>query len=363
MTAIRHIDLGHLAGISIQLHLSWLLLIPLGAGTLALEPLAVAHADWSPPTRWLTAVATTLLMALSVVLHDVGHLATAVWRRLPIRRVILYPFGGVTQMGSVPMPVASFIQMTVAGPLASLLLAGAWLAAWWTWGVIVFLWLAAFNLALALLNLLPAPPLDGGRLLWLLRGRLPRGTGAVSFAGTAAVALGITLPGGTAVLSGVILASPSYVLGGTLLLLVGWLVQNIDRETGVVCTAEQHRWLHRTPVARLLALPTPPQPAPASPTGARPAPAPGTLYADTGHPRPPLRAFTAPTLQPWVIYPHTTLLQALHKMDAAGAARLLVVAGGRVVATVTRRQIVRALLKQTDSHLNETPPFTLLKSK
>ena len=358
-------------GLSITFHVSWLLLLPLGISVLALGPLAAGY-SWPPLTRWLLAVAAVLLMAMSVLLHEGGHLVMAVVHGLPIRQITFYPFGGVAHMGSLPVPAVSFIQMVLAGPLFSLLQAGIWLLAWWLGEVVIFLWLAQFNLLLGLLNLLPASQLDGGRLIGLLQHycRQPQLIMMVKFLASIFLALSFTLSGGMAFITGLFLADPASVVGGIMLVLTGLLVQEKDVQTTLVCTPVQVNRLAQTVVAQLLS----PQAGPGAgkdlyaSLASGPRLSPGFFSADTSGPlgqigRMGSDRLAVATLQPWVIYPGTSLLQALHTLDKAQASRLLVVEDCQIISTLSHHQILQHLQKQEASLFPlATNSFILLKS-
>lgn len=356
MTRKRHIFLGRIADISCHAHLSWLLFLPLGT-MVAIEPLA-AETDWPPLLRWLLALTVSLLAALSNGLHELGHLATAVIYRLPVRRVVLYPFGGLLHMGSAPVPSTPFVKVTLAGPLVSLLLAGGLFGSWWLWGHVILLWLAQYNLLLALLNLLPAPPLDGSRLLWLLQGRfhLPHGAAAVSFLASLIVLLTLLAPGAVAVLSGLIWASPAYIIGGGLLLLTGCLIHTAPVQPTLVLTAQYRQLLQQTPVSRLLAQPV----TAVTPRSQNRLTGAAFLAKDIRGPQQRRNGRSLPTLEPWTVTPAASLLHALHKLDAARASRLLVVVNGRVIDTLTRAQILNPLRQPFNLPAFETDTCILL---
>jgi len=101
----------------------------------------------------------------SVVFHELGHALVARSRGMPIVDISLYPFGGMARMAMPPKTSADEIRVALAGPLVSILLSlGFWLAAHLT--QLPFLWiLAKVNLMLGVFNLLPALPMDGGRVL------------------------------------------------------------------------------------------------------------------------------------------------------------------------------------------------------
>jgi Zn-dependent protease len=129
-------------------------------------PLALALAAWS--YGGLGGVVLSLLLFASILAHELGHAVVARGRKVPIAGIDLHMFGGVARMQAPPRSPDDEIAISIAGPAVSLLLAGAFFAARTALPAVasspVVLWLASANLMLGLFNLLPALPLDGGRV-------------------------------------------------------------------------------------------------------------------------------------------------------------------------------------------------------
>jgi Zn-dependent protease len=147
----------------------------------------------------LGGVVTSLLFFGSIVLHEAAHAYVAVRTGIPVRRIRLFIFGGVAEIASEPERPGQEFVITIVGPLTSAALAGAFLALSAAMPSASLLgvatgWLGQMNLILAVFNLLPGFPLDGGRLLrsgvWAVTGNLRAATRVASFAGSA---LGLTL--------------------------------------------------------------------------------------------------------------------------------------------------------------------------
>lgn len=145
------LKLMKLFGIPIGIHWSLLLAVVL---------MGVAHGGAS-------GVLLSLLVFTSVLLHELGHALVAERRRVPIAGIDLHFFGGVAKMTQPPRSPRDEIAIAIAGPLVSLALGvglGA-LAAWLGRDAPTFLpWIAGVNLSLAIFNMLPALPMDGGRV-------------------------------------------------------------------------------------------------------------------------------------------------------------------------------------------------------
>jgi Zn-dependent protease len=173
-------------------------------------------ARWIP---WLAALVTTLLFFGSVLLHELSHSFMARRTGIGVTRITLFIFGGVAQVDEEPRKASDELLISIAGPAMSVLLAVVLGAGWWAsqrfgFGPVVTSCLgrvAAANLVLAVFNMVPGFPLDGGRvlrsLLWLHWDNLLRATRVASIMGQVVgyslIALGAWL--GIASSSGLIL--------------------------------------------------------------------------------------------------------------------------------------------------------------
>lgn len=360
MTYKQHLYLGRVANVPIVIHASWLLFLPLGVGKLTLN--TMDEFNWPFLFGWQAAVLLTLVIALSVVLHEAGHLITAVIRRLPLRQITLYPFGGVPKFGHSPIPAAAFLQMTIAGPLTSLLQAALWASAWLIWDVALLLWVAQFNLLLGLLNLLPAVSLDGGRLLALLTNRFPYGRVKVlvGMLTAAALALGFNLAGGLAFMMGLLFLDLALLIDGALFIGVGLLLGKPREQTAQIYTAHQLQQLAYTQVGQLIGRPvgvlTDGRSSPLAPLT-------GSLFsADTSGPDVKLGhgRLTTPFLQPGAIDVSTSLTQALQLLDQTTLSHVALVDGYRIIGTLSHKQIIDHLPTQHPPQLPQNLDFYLL---
>ena len=118
-------------------------------------------------------VALVALTFASVLAHELGHSVVARRLKVPIAGITLYPFGGVARMSAMPRGPGDEILIAAAGPAVSLALAGIFALPWLLTGLPLFGQLAMVNGILGLFNLLPALPMDGGRIFRAaLEGRL-----------------------------------------------------------------------------------------------------------------------------------------------------------------------------------------------
>jgi Zn-dependent protease len=142
--------------------------------------------------RYLVSVASVVLLYLSVLIHELSHSLVARGFRLPVRRILLYPLGGFSELEQEPSTPGQEFLVSAAGPAMSLVLAGI------GYGIDVLTHPAGIphalvdyfilaNLLVGVFNLLPGLPLDGGRLLraglWKVTGRSGYSTVLAAWAG------------------------------------------------------------------------------------------------------------------------------------------------------------------------------------
>lgn len=171
--------LGHILGLRIEVHVSWLIIFTLLLVTMS-SGLQTQFPDWSWPVSITTAAVTALMFFASILAHEMGHSLVAVRRGVPVKGITLFIFGGISQMTSESKTPNDEFWIAIAGPLVSLLLvfvfgALSYLTVGWYEPVpVVFNWLALVNLVVLVFNLIPGFPLDGGRvfraLVWKFSG-------------------------------------------------------------------------------------------------------------------------------------------------------------------------------------------------
>jgi len=217
--------LGRIAGIEIAIHPSWLLIYALFAWSATTYASAEYHELTRAGVITLGLVFSLALFA-SVVLHELSHAIVARRLGIPVGNITLFLFGGVASILREPGAPADELKMAAAGPAASVVIALAChaiallLPARWAWAADLFSLLAISNAALAVFNLLPAFPSDGGRILraiiWHYRNSQARAT---QIAGVASLIVATLLVGG-----GVFLAfAGERVLGtGPTTMVKGW---------------------------------------------------------------------------------------------------------------------------------------------
>jgi Zn-dependent protease len=169
----KRIKLFTLSGFEVKIDASWILIALLVVWSLSTGFFPFYYPSLPPATYWLMGTVGALGLFLSIIFHEFSHSLVARRYGMPMKGITLFIFGGVAEMGDdPPTPKVEFL-MSAAGPLASLVLSGV------SYGVLLIggkndwpveaagiLWyLSVVNVFLAGFNLLPAFPLDGGRIL------------------------------------------------------------------------------------------------------------------------------------------------------------------------------------------------------
>lgn len=210
---MKNLQIGRLAGIPLQVH--W---------TFVLVPLWLLYESWQPNGYfdykhfgWLGM--WVALVFLTVLLHELGHALVARYWQVPTERIVFYPIGGGAYLKRMPREAGKEAGIAAAGPVVNFLLAALvapfiyfgsnenfllilrrwWSpysnvvlfnASWWEYGVAIFF---GVNLVLGILNLLPAFPMDGGRIFRAFLSKLMPRSMATYIAGTVGIMFGLGL--------------------------------------------------------------------------------------------------------------------------------------------------------------------------
>lgn len=187
------IRLFKIAGISIDINFSWIIILVLLTWSLAIGWFSVLYPGWSTATYWLVSLISALLLFVSVLLHELAHSLVARMRGVSVKSITLFIFGGVSNIEQEPTSPGIEFQIAFVGPLVSLLIGGiAYLLSLPLRGVnspltAILSYLAVTNVLLGLFNLIPGFPLDGGRVLrsiiWKATGSLQRATRVATILG------------------------------------------------------------------------------------------------------------------------------------------------------------------------------------
>ncbi|RXA18729.1 CBS domain-containing protein [Methanosarcina sp. MSH10X1] len=171
------LKIGSVMGIPIKLHITFLLILPIFAYVFAINPQPFGFRGVEPAiTKYSLSVLTAILLFASIVLHELAHSYMAMRYGVKIESITLFLFGGVSAMEEMPRKPGEEAKMASAGPLTSLVIGFVCL---FIYGnlispnpalsqnpVYLTIWiLGVMNLVLGIFNLLPAFPMDGGRVL------------------------------------------------------------------------------------------------------------------------------------------------------------------------------------------------------
>ncbi|HKP38095.1 MAG TPA: site-2 protease family protein [Pyrinomonadaceae bacterium] len=229
------IKLGRIFGIEIGLHYSWVIIALLITLSLA-QHFRMNNPRWGDAVIWTSAIVTGLLFFAAIVVHELSHALVARTRNLPVRSITLFALGGVAMIEKEAVDAKTEFWMGIAGPITSFLigllcLALAWVLGWnpeviaQTPPVAILMWLGVINIALAVFNMVPGFPLDGGRVLraiiWWITGNAIRATAIAARVGQI-VAFGFIILGIFRFFSGA-------GFGGLWLAFIGWFLLDAAR--------------------------------------------------------------------------------------------------------------------------------------
>lgn len=227
------VRLGRFAGIPVGVHWSVFVIMGLLVQGLAMAVLPAGSPGHRPFAYWGTALIVAVLFLAALLAHELAHALVARRYGIRVRAITLWLLGGVSELDAQARHPLPDLLIALAGPVTSLAGAGVFgaaavLAAQWGAGslaVTSLAWLAVVNLALGVFNLLPAAPLDGGRVLaavmWWVRGDR---AAARRTAGRAGMVLG-TMLAALGVLEILLAAN----LGGLWLIVLGWFLTSAAR--------------------------------------------------------------------------------------------------------------------------------------
>jgi Zn-dependent protease/CBS domain-containing protein len=358
------IHLGRIAGISIDVNYSWLIILVLLTFSLAVSWFPSTLPRMGTLTYWILGLIAALLLFASVLAHELAHSVVARARGLSVKSITLFIFGGVSNIEQEPKSAGVEFQVAIVGPLTSIIIGGiSWALALVTQGIngpvtAVLGYLGISNLLLGVFNLIPGFPLDGGRvlrsILWGVTGSLRRATRWASLVGQVVAFLFI--------LWGIWQFFTGNVLGGIWIGFIGWFLLNAAQTANQQVMMES--LLRGVTVGDVMS--PPPEPIPADttveqlvyshmlPRGERAVPVVEdnrlvgmiTLGTIREHPREqwatlPVRQVMIPTEKLHMVQPSQPLSDVLTTMINEDINQLPVIADGRVVGMLTREAVVR----------------------
>jgi len=371
---MRAFNLMQIAGIRVVIDPSWLFIFFLVVWSLATGYFPEAYPPIHGGPAWILGVVAALLLFGSVLVHELSHALLARRAGIPVPRIRLFLFGGVSEMASEPQNPGAEVRIAAAGPLTSFglavlfyLLSVTGLPSIVNGGRQVVDYLAALNLALGLFNLLPGFPLDGGRILrawlWARSGNLLSATRA---AGRAGSIVGFGLIG-----LGLLQLVLNHNLGGLWLMVIGMFLNQAatasyeflrlrDTLSGYrvrqvmtqpVITVPEHASLEELAHEYFFRHPRGSFPV-TSGTGDQFA---GMVSLEQlkGVPREewtrtPVRRIMTPAALLRPLDPDDTCATALEVMVRGDVGRLPVIAGGRIAGILSRRDIMQLFKVRSD---------------
>jgi Zn-dependent protease/predicted transcriptional regulator len=254
--------LGRIHGVDIYIHWSWLIIFVLFTWTIATAFLPLLYPRWSVGTYWIAGAVSSLILFASVLLHELSHSFVAQSEGIPVSAITLFVFGGVSNIQREPRTARDEFFMAIAGPAMSLFLGIL------AYGLLVALRpqlsgpvrgvlfaVAFYNVVLAIFNMLPGFPLDGGRvfrsIVWGITHNFQKATRVAIAVGHVVAFFFIFL--------GLFIALSGDVLGGLWLVFIGWFLNSAasmsQRE------ASMENWLGRERVRKVMRTPPPEVPA------------------------------------------------------------------------------------------------------
>ena len=186
-------QIGKIAGISIRIDYTWFIVFALVALSLGGSQFPNMRPGWSPALYWIMGAITAILFFASVLAHELAHSLVSKSRGVPVESITLFIFGGVARIKEEPKGPGGEFWMALAGPATSVGIGLAFGVLYYairqTGSPIALLarWLFYVNLIVAIFNMIPGFPLDGGRILrsiiWKITGDIRKSTRVASTVG------------------------------------------------------------------------------------------------------------------------------------------------------------------------------------
>ncbi|MEW5883047.1 MAG: site-2 protease family protein [Armatimonadota bacterium] len=360
----KRVRIFRLSGFDVYVDFSWVFLAVLVTWSLATGVFPHELTGQTSTAYWLMGAAGALGLFLSIVLHEFAHSVVARANGIRMRGITLFIFGGVAEMlDEPPSPQAEF-KMAIAGPIASLLIGGACFGlaalahfAELTQVGVTLRYLADINVLLAVFNMVPAFPLDGGRvlrsILWNAKGSIRQATRISSTIGSGFGLLLIAL--------GVASLLMGYFVMGLWWILLGSFVRTAAAQSYEQILLRQylqgepvHRFMNRSVISVPPDLPLDrfvedfvyryhykmfPVVHDESVLGCASSSSLTEVPRERWHTL-TVRDAMEPCNEATSIHPNTDTLEALGKMMRSGRSRLLVVENGRLIGLLSLRDVI-----------------------
>src|SRR5262249_43118544 len=229
-----------IVGIPMYVDPTWLVMFGLISWTIVGQ-FSAEHPLWTTQQHWIVGIATSILFFGSVLFHELSHSVVAQHYKIKVVSITLFIFGGLARIEREPSKAVQEFNIAIAGPLASFFLGGVF------WGITKFSpysemigalasFLSKINLALAVFNLLPGFPLDGGRVLraiiWGITKDFSKATRVAGTAGKV-VAYGMILLGAWQAFNG-------NIRYGVWTAFIGWFILSAAQESVAQVTVREN---------------------------------------------------------------------------------------------------------------------------
>jgi len=233
------IQIGRAFGIPIYIDSSWLFIFAVITWSLGVQ-FTQQHPQWTRVQHWTIGALTSLLFFASILFHELSHSLVARLYRIRVESITLFVFGGLARIANEAGSAMQEFNIAVAGPVSSFVLAGGFYALtlrfpYDTMVGALALWLAEINATLAIFNLLPGFPLDGGRIfraiVWGITKDFNRATKIAGASGKL-IAYGMIIFGAWAAFS-------TRQWGPLWYAFIGWFLLNAARESVAQVTIKE----------------------------------------------------------------------------------------------------------------------------
>jgi len=223
------ISLGKILGVPLRLHYTWFIIFVFLTVSLVLY----VSGDYPIEQRIILGIITSALFFGSIIVHELAHSVLAIRNGIPVKDITLFIFGGVSQITREATQPKTELLVAIVGPLASLAMGGIFYGAYFllaqtqqTVAASLMQWLAMINVILAVFNLVPGFPLDGGRifraLVWQRTGNYVRATSIATKVGR-----GIAL---AFIIGGIVIIFTLHLwFQGLWLVFIGWFLHDAAR--------------------------------------------------------------------------------------------------------------------------------------
>ncbi|MFO7888220.1 MAG: site-2 protease family protein [Eubacteriales bacterium] len=229
------LTLFRIKDIEVKLHISWIIIFALISFSMATGYLPMNYPEVQPYIYWLFGAGIAILMLLSILLHELSHSLVSKKLGVDVKTITLFIFGGIAQMDNEPDSPIKELKIAIAGPLMSIFLflfflALSYLIGFFSSSEILIgsiAYISTINLILALFNLIPAFPMDGGRVLrsiiWKVKGDL---TFATKIASSMGDMFGYFL-----IFLGLYWAFTGNIVNGIWFVFIGWFIKNLSESS------------------------------------------------------------------------------------------------------------------------------------